>query len=55
MYVEDVDDLGELEELRDEAVSRLEANPDNEQASFDLEDIEERIAQVREEATNMSV
>ncbi|ASR86527.1 hypothetical protein SEA_CHANGELING_75 [Mycobacterium phage Changeling] len=51
MYVDDIDDLQELEELRDEAEARLESNPLNEQASFDLEDIEERIALVREEAS----
>ncbi|AKF14243.1 hypothetical protein SEA_LUCHADOR_79 [Mycobacterium phage Luchador] len=49
MYVEDVDDLEELEFLRDEAVNRLEANPSNEQAQWDLEDIEERINEVKTE------
>ncbi|QXO13353.1 hypothetical protein SEA_TROOPER_76 [Mycobacterium phage Trooper] len=43
MYVDDVDDLEELEELRDEAEGRLEADPGNEQARWDLEDIEDRI------------
>ncbi|QNJ57024.1 hypothetical protein SEA_DELORIS_76 [Mycobacterium phage Deloris] len=43
MYVDDIDDLEELEFLRDEAADRLEANPANEQASWDLEDIEGRI------------
>ncbi|AOZ61314.1 hypothetical protein SEA_DARTHPHADER_74 [Mycobacterium phage DarthPhader] len=46
MYVDDVDDLDELEFLRDEAVERLDSNPDNEQAQFDLEDINERISEV---------
>ncbi|QLF84642.1 hypothetical protein SEA_GAIL_78 [Mycobacterium phage Gail] len=49
MFVDDVDDLEELEFLRDEAVNLLEANPSNEQAQWDLEDIEERINQVKTE------
>ncbi|QFG04555.1 hypothetical protein SEA_JEEVES_80 [Mycobacterium phage Jeeves] len=49
MYVEDVDDLEELEFLRDEAVNRLDADPSNEQAQWDLEDIDERINEVKTE------
>ncbi|AEL17884.1 hypothetical protein TRIXIE_76 [Mycobacterium phage Trixie] len=55
MFVDDVDDLEELADLRDEAVKRLEANPANEQAAFDLEDIEERISQVRGEGSIVSM
>uniref|UniRef100_A0AAU8GQR4 Uncharacterized protein n=1 Tax=Mycobacterium phage BabyBack TaxID=3158877 RepID=A0AAU8GQR4_9CAUD len=47
MYVEDIDDLDELDQLYDEAVNRLEAYPANEQAQLDLEDIEERMEEVR--------
>ncbi|QGJ90218.1 hypothetical protein PBI_SHEAKEIRA_72 [Mycobacterium phage SheaKeira] len=43
MYVEDVHDLNELEVLHREAVSFLAANPNSEQARWDVEDIEERI------------
>ncbi|ALA07889.1 hypothetical protein SEA_PIONEER_78 [Mycobacterium phage Pioneer] len=46
MYVDDVDDLEELEFLRDEAVNRLENDPGNEQASWDIEDIDERISEL---------
>ncbi|QBJ04879.1 hypothetical protein SEA_ELEPHANTOON_78 [Mycobacterium phage Elephantoon] len=46
MYVEDVDDLEELNFLRDEAVARLDADPGNEQASWDIEDIDERIEEL---------
>ncbi|QBP31092.1 hypothetical protein SEA_REFUGE_74 [Mycobacterium phage Refuge] len=49
MYVDDVDDLEELEFLRDEAQARLDANPSNEQAQFDLEDIEERMTEIAQE------
>ncbi|ASZ72867.1 hypothetical protein SEA_DRAKE55_78 [Mycobacterium phage Drake55] len=46
MYVADVDDLEELKDLRSEAESRLGRNPDNEQAQWDLEDIEDRIEEL---------
>ncbi|WKW87289.1 hypothetical protein SEA_CHARGERPOWER_74 [Mycobacterium phage Chargerpower] len=49
MYVDDVDDLEELEYLLSEAVERLTANPANEQAQWDIEDIEERINEVKTE------
>ncbi|QTF81498.1 hypothetical protein SEA_TARSUSIV_74 [Mycobacterium phage TarsusIV] len=49
MYVDDVYDLEELEELRDEAEGRLEANPSNEQAQWDLEDIEGRMEELKAE------
>ncbi|UJD21175.1 hypothetical protein SEA_SORORFAGO_78 [Mycobacterium phage SororFago] len=49
MYVEDVDDLEELEYLLSEAQDRLDANPGNEQAQWDIEDIEERINEVKTE------
>lgn len=51
MYVDDVDDLEELEWLRDEAESRLEANPGNEQAQWDIEDIDERIEELSAQVT----
>ncbi|AVI04412.1 hypothetical protein SEA_SCHERZO_77 [Mycobacterium phage Scherzo] len=46
MFVDDVDDLEELEFLRDEAVARLDADPGNEQASWDIEDIDQRIEEL---------
>ncbi|ASZ75416.1 hypothetical protein PBI_JOSHKAYV_77 [Mycobacterium phage JoshKayV] len=50
MYVEDIDDLEELEDLRKDAESRLGRNPgNNEQAQWDLEDIEERIEELSEQ------
>ncbi|ALF02221.1 hypothetical protein SEA_LADYBIRD_80 [Mycobacterium phage LadyBird] len=49
MYVDDIDDLEELEFLRDEAEKRVDANPSNEQAAWDLEDIEERIGELSDE------
>ncbi|AGS82757.1 hypothetical protein ANNAL29_76 [Mycobacterium phage AnnaL29] len=51
MYVDDVFDLEELESLRDEAQGRLDANPHNEQAAWDLEDIEGRIEEVSAEVS----
>lgn len=50
MYVHDVDDLEELEDLLSEAQDLLDADPSNEQAGWDVDDIEERIAQVTAEA-----
>ncbi|UJD20913.1 hypothetical protein SEA_ZIMMER_75 [Mycobacterium phage Zimmer] len=52
MYVEDIDDLDELAQLRDEAVRELDVHPANEQAQFDLEDIDQRIAQVKAESAS---
>ncbi|QGH80638.1 hypothetical protein SEA_RAHALELUJAH_78 [Mycobacterium phage Rahalelujah] len=46
MYVDDVDDLEELNYLRDEAVERLDRDPGNEQASWDIEDIDNRIEEL---------
>ncbi|QFG04649.1 hypothetical protein PBI_KEZIACHARLES14_75 [Mycobacterium phage Keziacharles14] len=47
MYVEDVDDLQELEALHAEAVDRLGANPRSEQAAWDIEDIVQRVNEVK--------
>lgn len=47
MYVADVTSMKELEELLSEAKCRLMDNPGNEQAQWDIEDIEERMAQIR--------
>ncbi|AEJ93355.1 hypothetical protein SEA_GREEDYLAWYER_74 [Mycobacterium phage GreedyLawyer] len=47
MYVEDVDDLVELEFLLADAEDRLAEDPANEQARWDVEDIEDRIQDVR--------
>lgn len=49
MYVDDVDDLEELEYLLSEAQDRLLEDPNNEQAQWDIEDIEERIREVNYE------
>ncbi|BBX09467.1 hypothetical protein [Mycolicibacterium aichiense] len=49
MYVDDVDDLDELHDLLAEAHDRLLANPGNEQAQWDIEDIENRLEQVKTE------
>ncbi|QFG12577.1 hypothetical protein PBI_TOAKA_78 [Mycobacterium phage Toaka] len=46
MYVADVDDLEELRWLRDEAEKTLRTNPSNEQARWDIEDIDERIEEL---------
>lgn len=43
MYVEDITDMDELNELLAEVQDRLLADPLNEQAQFDMEDITERI------------
>ncbi|QFP95555.1 hypothetical protein SEA_GAUGELDP_72 [Mycobacterium phage GaugeLDP] len=51
MYVEDIDELDELDSLYDEAVSRLESDPANEQAHWDLEDIENRIEELSGEVS----
>ncbi|QGJ90599.1 hypothetical protein KIY81_gp16 [Mycobacterium phage Bugsy] len=50
MYVDDIDDLEELEELRDEAASFLRTHPGSRQAQWDLEDIEDRIDELTDEA-----
>lgn len=50
MYVDDIDDLAELEELLSEARARLEADPRSEQAAWDVEDIEDRLEEVKAEA-----
>ncbi len=44
MYVEDITDMNELNELLAEVQDRLLADPLNEQAEFDMEDITERMA-----------
>ena len=49
MYVDDVDDLEELGELLAEAQDRLYSDPTNEQAQWDVEDIEERITELNYE------
>lgn len=47
MYVADVTDIKELEELLAEAEDRLAADPGNEQATWDIEDITERIEELQ--------
>lgn len=47
MYVDDIDDLEELEGLLGDGQERLDADPSNEQAGWDVEDITERIEQVK--------
>ncbi|AHG24298.1 hypothetical protein KIY80_gp74 [Mycobacterium phage Benvolio] len=49
MYVDDVDDLEELEYLRDEAQARVDSGTYTEQAQWDLEDIEARIEELSAE------
>jgi hypothetical protein len=44
VYVEDITDMNELNELLAEVQDRLLADPLNEQAEFDMEDITERMA-----------
>ncbi|AOZ64019.1 hypothetical protein SEA_BAEHEXIC_75 [Mycobacterium phage Baehexic] len=46
MYVDDIDDLEELKELRRDAEKRLGDRPQDEQAQWDLEDIEDRIGEL---------
>jgi hypothetical protein len=49
MYVEDVTDIEELIDLLAEVEDRLLADPDNEQARWDHEDIRDRILELTEE------
>jgi hypothetical protein len=51
MYVADVTDLYELQELLDEVRDRLSADPDNEQAQRDEEDILDRMDEIEFEST----
>lgn len=55
MYVDDVDDLEELEYLRDQIEVNLDNgainHPSHEQLMWDLEDINERIAQLEEQGS----
>lgn len=46
MYVADITDIEELAELLAEAWGRVIADPMNEQAQWDLQDIEARIYEV---------
>ncbi|AER48265.1 hypothetical protein SEA_KOKO_80 [Mycobacterium phage Koko] len=48
MYVDDVEDIEELEQLLDEAKDRFAEEPNNEQAAFDIEDLEQRLEQARD-------
>lgn len=47
MYVDDVDDLEELEFLHREAEENLVENPRSEQAHWDLADIVQRMNEVK--------
>ena len=47
MYVADVTDMKELEYLLAEAEDWLLREPDSEQAAWDIEDIEDRIAELK--------
>ena len=46
MYVEDITDMNELNELLEEVWQRLCADPNNEQAQWDQEDILRRITEL---------
>jgi hypothetical protein len=46
MYVADVTDIDELAELLAEAWDRVMAEPSNEQAQWDVQDIEDRIVEL---------
>lgn len=46
MYVADVTSMEELQELLAEAEDRLALDPTNEQAAWDIEDIEDRMAEI---------
>ncbi|AEJ95059.1 hypothetical protein FGG22_gp037 [Mycobacterium phage Hammer] len=48
VYVDDVEDIEELEQLLDEAKDRFAEEPNNEQAAFDIEDLEQRLEQARD-------
>ncbi|ASR86174.1 hypothetical protein SEA_BOBSWAGET_69 [Mycobacterium phage BobSwaget] len=54
MYVDDVDDLAELEELLADAQDRLASNPSNEQAAWDVEDIEGRMEELSAEVNDVA-
>ncbi|AFV51206.1 hypothetical protein ST20ES_78 [Mycobacterium phage 20ES] len=49
MYVEDIDDLEELEDLKGEIERNLRAGHGNEQDRWDLEDINQRIEELSDE------
>ncbi|BBC43898.1 hypothetical protein [Mycobacterium phage GS4E] len=54
MYVEDIDDLEELEDLKGEIERTLRAGGGNEQDRWDLEDVNERIAELSDEVGGSS-